>query len=167
MGWQMNRQTGRHPKGRSSGKGGQGSDSEAFARGMRQFNSRRFWHAHESWEVIWLVAPEPEKTFLQGIIQISAAFYHHQRKNRVGTRSLLLRGLSKVEGFPANHRRLRLEELRRTVREWLEELERGRSCSRKRYPKLRPWKEPHPATGGAGRAGIIRSASGRSGTGRR
>ena len=77
----------------------------AFRRGMRQFNTHKFWHAHESWESIWLTAPEPDKTFLQGIIQISAAFYHHQRGNLEGMRSLMRRGLAKVEQLPAGYRR--------------------------------------------------------------
>jgi predicted metal-dependent hydrolase len=104
---------------------------------MRQFNAREFWHAHESWEAIWLAAPQPEKTFLQGIIQISAAFYHHQRKNLIGARALLRRGLAKVEAFPANHRGLRLEALRRAARDWLEELESGGACAKKPYPRLK------------------------------
>jgi hypothetical protein len=123
------------PASRTNLKGHQ--DLEAFKRGMQQFNAREFWHAHESWETIWLVAPQPEKRFLQGIIQISAAFYHHRRGNLIGTRSLLRRGLEKVEGFQASHRGLRLEELRRIVRKWLSELDSGGACSGKRYPKLR------------------------------
>ena len=123
---------------RDARKGGErDANTAAFARGMRQFNAREFWHAHESWEAIWLTAPEPEKTFLQGIIQISAAFYHHQKQNLAGTRSLLARGLEKVERFPAEHRGLRLEELRRAVRNWLEELEGTEACAGKRYPRLR------------------------------
>jgi len=122
---------------RRGARGTERSRSEAFARGLRQFNARAFWHAHESWEEIWLKAGEPEKTFLQGIIQISAAFYHHQRENLAGTRTLLRRGLEKVEQFPPRHRGLRLEELRRAVRDWLEDLEQGGSCGGWRYPRLK------------------------------
>ena len=121
-------------------------ERQAFARGMRQFNARQFWHAHESWEAIWLVASLPEKTFLQGIIQISAAFYHHQRKNLTGARSLLRRGLEKIEGFPADHRGLRIENLRRSVRDWLDDLERGGACARRRYPRLARTSSPQPLT---------------------
>src|SRR5271154_5560065 len=108
----------------------------AFARGMRQFNSHEFWHAHESWEAIWLKAPEPDKTFLQGIIQISAAFYHHQKNNLEGMRSLMRRGLAKVEGFPPGNRGVRLEELRVAVRAWLEADARGEALPGT-YPRLR------------------------------
>jgi len=107
-----------------------------FARGMRQFNSRKFWHAHESWEAIWLTAPEPDKTFLQGIIQISAAFYHHQKKNLEGMRSLMRRGLAKVEEFPPAYRGVRLEELRRAVRKWLAAADAAGAPLPAKYPRL-------------------------------
>lgn len=115
----------------------------AFARGLRQFNSRQFWHAHESWEAIWLVAPQPDKTFLQGIIQISAAFYHHQRGNLVGMRSLMRRGLAKVEEFPSAYRGVRLEELRRAVRKWLAA---GEDALPRNYPRLRRTRPAHTST---------------------
>jgi len=121
----------------------------AFARGMRQFNSHEFWHAHESWEAIWLKAPEPDKTFLQGIIQISAAFYHHQKSNLEGMRSLMRRGLAKVETFPAGYRGVRLEELRKAVRGWLAADARGAHLP-EHYPRLR--KETKDPASGARRA---------------
>jgi predicted metal-dependent hydrolase len=108
----------------------------AFARGLRLFNAREFWHSHESWEAIWLTAPQPDKTFLQGIIQIAAAFYHHQKKNYAGMRSLMRRGLVKMEQFPAGYRGLRLEELRRAVRDWLAK-DAGGEALPGRYPRLR------------------------------
>ena len=113
-----------------------GTARAAFSRGMRQFNSSEFWHAHESWEVIWLSAPEPDRTFLQGIIQVAAAFYHHQKENREGMRSLMRRGLAKLEGFPGGYHEVRLEELRCALREWLAADSRGDALPRA-YPRLR------------------------------
>ncbi|HXZ19539.1 MAG TPA: DUF309 domain-containing protein [Candidatus Acidoferrales bacterium] len=107
----------------------------AFTRGIRQFNSRQFWNSHESWEAIWLTAPQPDKTFLQGIIQIAAAFYHHQKKNHAGMRSLMRRGLAKVEEFPPDYRGLCLEKLRLAVREWLARDGAGEALP-SRYPRL-------------------------------
>lgn len=115
----------------------------AFSRGMRQFNSREFWHAHESWEILWLAAPKPDKTFLQGIIQVAAAFYHHQKQNHEGMHSLMRRGLAKLEEFPAGYHELRLEDLRRALREWLAAAARGGPLPRT-YPKLR--REKHKGT---------------------
>ncbi|HVN07434.1 MAG TPA: DUF309 domain-containing protein [Patescibacteria group bacterium] len=111
------------------------TERAAFSRGIRQFNTRKFWHAHESWELIWLAASEPDKIFLQGIIQVAAAFYHHQKKNYEGMRSLMRRGLAKLEGFPAGYRGVRLEELRCALREWLAADFRGDALPRS-YPRL-------------------------------
>jgi predicted metal-dependent hydrolase len=93
-------------------------DEERFQRGVEQFNSMQFFEAHETWEEIWLAAPEPEKTFLQGIIQVSAAFHHYRRGNRSGTQSLLRAGLRKLEQFPENHGGLKLGALRAAGRRW-------------------------------------------------
>jgi len=120
-----------------------GRQRAAFSCGMRLFNSREFWHAHESWELIWLAAPEPDKTFLQGIIQIAAAFYHHQKKNYEGMRSLMRRGLAKIEVFAADYHGLHLEELRCAVRDWLAKDEIGEALPR-RYPKIRRCRGTRP-----------------------
>lgn len=45
-----------------------------FEVGLAHFNAEKFFEAHEFWEEIWLVESEPEKTFLQGLIQVAAAF---------------------------------------------------------------------------------------------
>jgi len=57
---------------------------EKFQRGILHFNAQEFFEAHEVWEEVWLVEAEPEKTFLQGIIQIAAAFHHYLRENPDG-----------------------------------------------------------------------------------
>ncbi len=112
-------------------------ESEArFRKGLAQFNRGQFFAAHETWEEIWLPAAEPEKTFLQGLIQVAAAFHHYARGNRVGTQSLLAAGLRKLERFPPSHRGLKLEELRKAVRRWLSAVEAGKSPSRAKFPQI-------------------------------
>jgi predicted metal-dependent hydrolase len=58
-------------------------DARAFQKSLRKgvalFNDRRFWHAHEAWEEIWLTAESDTKEFLQGLIQLSAAYHHLER----------------------------------------------------------------------------------------
>ncbi len=110
---------------------------EKFRRGLAQFNSGHFFDAHETWEEIWLAAAEPEKTFLQGIIQVAAAFHHYSRQNHRGTRSLLEAGLKKLERFPARHRGCEIEELRAAVGEWIEALRAGKATARKHLPRIR------------------------------
>lgn len=115
---------------------------DKFRRGREQFNARAFFDAHETWEEIWLSAPEPKKTFLQGIIQVAAAFHHYSRENSSGAHSLLTAGLAKLERFPADSYGLKLEELRASVRWWIAELAAGRNPDLARLPRLQPASEP-------------------------
>ena len=98
---------------------------EGFRLGIEQFNAGRFFEAHEVWEEVWLRSPEPEKTFLQGIIQIAAAFHHYSRGNARGTRSLLEAGLGRLERFPNAHRGIDLAALRSEAKAWAAALARG------------------------------------------
>lgn len=111
----------------------QDREAKLFARGVALFNSRHFFQAHEAWEEIWLHTQPPEKTFLQGLIQVTAAFHHHLRSNHRGFKSLLHRGLLKLEAFPPEHRGLQIERLRATARRWLAALDRREN---KRFPGL-------------------------------
>lgn len=72
------------------------------------------------WEELWRVAPEPEKTFLQGLIQLAAAFHHYARGNRAGAQSLALGALEKLEKFPGDYYGIGLARLRLAVRRWLD-----------------------------------------------
>ncbi len=93
--------------------------NEQFQRGVALFNARKFFEAHEAWEELWLVEPEPGKSFLQGMIQLAAAFHHFSRGNSRGAKSLLAAGLTKLERFPSRHRGLALEELRAEATPWI------------------------------------------------
>ena len=109
---------------------------EKFQKGLDQFNHGHFFEAHETWEEIWLSSPEPEKTFLQGIIQVAAAFHHYTRSNRAGTESLLKTGLKKLEKFPARHRGVQLKALRADARRWIAALESGAHQAQERFPRI-------------------------------
>lgn len=110
--------------------------AQLFQKGIDQFNRGEFFESHESWEVVWLPAPEPDKTFLQGIIQVAAALHHYHRGNRAGARSLLRRGLRKIETFPDDYRSLRLEEIRVACRQWHMFLD-GKSQQKPEVPTIR------------------------------
>ena len=121
---------------------------EKFQRGFEQFNAREFFAAHETWEEIWLAAPEPDKTFLQGIIQVAAAFHHYRRGNPAGTRSLLDAGLRKISKFPADYRGLKLDALCDAARDWLDMLASGKDPGESALPKLQQTPECGPPRSG-------------------
>src|SRR5580704_6845696 len=80
-----------------------------FQKGLEAFNSAHFYDAHEHWEEVWLETPNPEKMFLQGLIQVAAAYHHFLKANHLGTRNLLHAGLVKLDLFPEEHRGLAIE----------------------------------------------------------
>ena len=71
-----------------------------LAEGLRDYNSARFFEAHEAWESVWLHAPQPDKLFLQALIQVTVAFHHLQRSNVLGATRLLTAALRKLEPYP-------------------------------------------------------------------
>jgi uncharacterized protein len=110
--------------------------SDKFQHGIHLFNNRRFFDAHETWEEIWLQSSEPEKGFLQGIIQIAAAFHHYLRGNAVGSRSLLNAGLRRLAHCPADFRGMALDSLRQSAREWADLLAEGNDPGPGRLPQI-------------------------------
>jgi hypothetical protein len=108
-----------------------------FEEGLAHFNAKKFFEAHEFWEEIWLVEPEPEKTFLQGLIQITAAFHHRQRGNPEGVELLLAAGIVKLLRFPEDHRGLAIGQLRENAKRWARAIGMGDDLGEKALPKLR------------------------------
>jgi uncharacterized protein len=88
--------------------------------GLRCFRSGAFFEAHEHWESVWLVAQEPEKTFLQSLIQVAAAFHHFQRGNCAGTVSLLGSALRRLDTYPEAFAGVTVAPFRTAIRLWLD-----------------------------------------------
>jgi predicted metal-dependent hydrolase len=97
----------------------------ALAEGLKHYRAGEFFAAHESWESLWLVAQEPEKMFLQGLIQVTAAFHHLQRNNPLGAASLFERALARLERYPAGFGSVSVALVCQDIREWLGTLETG------------------------------------------
>jgi predicted metal-dependent hydrolase len=95
----------------------------ALADGLQCYRSEEFFLAHEHWESVWLKCQEPEKTFLQALIQVTAAFHHLQRNNSRGTASLLRAALRRLEPFPDFFEGIAVTQLRQEVGMWLQRLE--------------------------------------------
>jgi uncharacterized protein len=107
-----------------------------FRKGLEAFNSGHFYDAHEHWEEVWLQTPTPDKIFLQGLIQVAAAFHHYSRANHPGCRNLLQAGLLKLEFFPEEHWGLEIEPLRASVRQWLAPLRAGKNPEKIELPRI-------------------------------
>jgi predicted metal-dependent hydrolase len=94
----------------------------ALAEGLRCYDAGEYFTAHEAWETVWLEAQEPDKMFLQGLIQVTAAFHHLQRKNSLGTERLLHAALRRLELYPACFGGISVTVLCSDIREWIQAL---------------------------------------------
>jgi predicted metal-dependent hydrolase len=74
-----------------------------FLQGVEHFNSREFWEAHESWEELWLVAESEAEQFLQGMIQMAAAYHHVQRGTVRGAVRLFDAAMRRLSAFPPGY----------------------------------------------------------------
>jgi predicted metal-dependent hydrolase len=98
---------------------------DLFLKGLTLFNSAHFFEAHEVLEDVWRAAPEPERKFFQGLIQIAVALHHYSTGNHVGCRSLLERGRRNLAAYPAQHQGLDLASFHESVDQWRAALEHG------------------------------------------
>lgn len=89
-----------------------------YQRGIQLFNDAQFFAAHEVLEDVWRAAPEPQRKFLQGLIQLAVAFHHHSTGNIVGARSLLNRAMRNLAGYPQLFGGIHLSNLLQAVAEW-------------------------------------------------
>ncbi|MGA7931556.1 MAG: DUF309 domain-containing protein [Candidatus Sulfotelmatobacter sp.] len=109
----------------------------ALAEGLRLYDAGEFFTAHEAWESVWLRSPEPEKTFLQGLIQVTAAFHHLQRNNPLGAMLLLQAALERLDRYPPCFGGISVTLLRHDIRERLQTLEAGEPASPLLSPRIR------------------------------
>ena len=59
--------------------------NEDYLYGVDLYNFAYWWEAHEAWEGLWHQAEGTYRLFLQGLIQVSAAFIKHPHANAATT----------------------------------------------------------------------------------
>lgn len=100
-------------------------DVAHYLKGIELFNRAAFFDAHEALEDVWRAAPLAEKKFLQGLIQVAVALYHHGNGNSVGARSVLRRGFRNLSRYPEGFGGIHLAGLLHSVSDWLRALDEG------------------------------------------
>ena len=105
-------------------------DRKDFHRGIRLFNQSRFWEAHEAWEAVWLRHPEDGRFFIQGLIQLAAAYHQLRRRIYRGFLIHLRRAQERLVLFPDTFLSVDVVSLRRTIGEALCRIdsEEGAAC---------------------------------------
>ena len=112
------------PRGRTAPLG-EDEARRLFERGVALFNGVRYWHAHEAWETLWRAAPDEERDFYQGLIQVAAGLLHLQRRNMRGARNKLAEGLARLRPYQPTHRGIFVNELVGKGERTLEDLQAG------------------------------------------
>lgn len=112
--------------------------SSELATGLACYRSGEFFEAHEHWELAWLRLIEPEKSFLQTLIQITAAMHHVQCGNRAGAVSLLRRVQAKLAACPPQFGGIAVAPLRDEVSLWLDSCSQPQAHLPATPPQIRP-----------------------------
>jgi predicted metal-dependent hydrolase len=79
------------------------------------FNAGRYFEAHEALEEAWRAAPQPQKTWLKGMIHAAVALYQYQRGNDHGARTKYGSALHYLSGAPDSWLGLDIARLRREL----------------------------------------------------
>ena len=80
-----------------------GPGLDPIQEGIRLFNEAYFFEAHEVLEEVWRQEHGEPRLFLQGLIQVCAAYHHFQNGNLVGAITLLQRGADKMRHYPPRY----------------------------------------------------------------
>jgi len=102
--------------------------ADGYHSGIRLFNAREFYDAHEVWEQVWRESSGLEKTFLQGLIQAAVALHHHSTGNVIGACSLVERARKNLAACPAEFGNVRVGPLLTSLGEWRAALTNGLSA---------------------------------------
>lgn len=115
---------------------------ERFHEGIREFNRRYFFEAHDILEDLWHEYRESDRLFLQGLIQVAVGYYHFENRNFKGARSQFSKACAKLEPYQPVHQNLLIGELLVSVKYCLEvvaKAERGEAIEFEKIeiPKIR------------------------------
>ena len=71
-----------------------------MAQGRAAFNAGQFYEAHEFWEEVWNVIDDPDRKFVQGLIQIATGLHKLAAGRRDVATTLFHKALTKLDGPP-------------------------------------------------------------------
>lgn len=85
--------------------------SESFLEGIEQFNRRQYYECHDTLETIWIEAPEMDKRFYQGILQVAVACHHLSNHNLRGAMILLGEGIKRLSDYESDYQGIDVSKL--------------------------------------------------------
>ena len=85
--------------------------SPEFERGIAEFNQQQFYACHDTLEAIWVDAPEADKRFYQGILQVAVGCYHLSNDNLRGAIILLGEAVRRLCDYQPDYEEINVEQL--------------------------------------------------------
>ena len=104
--------------------------------GAALFNAGLYFEAHELLETTWRAVAGPERDFYHGIVQAAAAFYHFEKRNMHGARTLLAKSIRRLAPYPSSYLGVDVAHLGIVLTEWQEYLTAPRDTAA--HPPSRP-----------------------------
>lgn len=106
--------------------------------GIRLFNSGRYFESHERLEEFYLGAEDKDKPFLEGLIQLAAAFRLFCDFGEVkGPVRMIYQALIRLENYQPTYLRVRVKDLIGAMEAWAKQAEADGGAVREGIPKIR------------------------------
>ena len=96
---------------------------QLFFEGLRAYEEKEFFEAHELWEELWSEYYLADRTLIQGLIQLAVSFVHLGNGNLNGAKSLLKKSADKFSSFSGVHRGINIDNLKKKIMEIKNEYE--------------------------------------------
>ena len=95
-----------------------------FFDGLRAYEEKDFFEAHELWEELWSEYYLADRTLIQGLIQLAVSFVHLGNGNLNGAKSLLKKSADKFSSYSGIHRGINIDDLKQQIVEIKNEFEK-------------------------------------------
>lgn len=82
------------------------------------FNAGLFFECHEWGEGLWKTSTDEAREFYHALVQIAAAFYHDEKQNLHGSRTLLRKAMKRLEPYPDAYLGVDVARLRADLTPW-------------------------------------------------
>ena len=92
--------------------------------GIRLFDDKEYWHAHEALEEAWLDEPGPARHLYKGILQAGVAYLQVQRSNFVGVMKMHRRSQVWLNPWPEHCLTIDVGQLKSDLEKVIEEARR-------------------------------------------
>jgi uncharacterized protein len=94
-----------------------------FWQAIEEFNQQQFYACHDTLEAIWIEAPELDKRFYQGVLQVAVGCYHLSNYNWRGAVILLGEAVKRLWDYQPTYHGIDVELLLQQSSELLQALQ--------------------------------------------